>query len=285
MLVVVLTALAAYGGWWLGIGRYTSTPGVINLSLADATAKMEAAGLELKVVDEEFHDDIPADAVIRIDPAAGTRILEGDTVEAVVSLGPELYAVPRLRGSTLGEARDLLEETNLTLGEVTRVFNERIPKGVIISADPVAGTEVRPGVSVDVVVSKGREPIKIPDFTGKDATRAEERLTELGFSVNVTEENHDTVPEGRVIAQDPDDGTGFRNDEIDLVVSKGPVMVAVPDLQAKSVDEATRILTDAGLKVAVVQTQFYIGLDRVARQSPGEGDLIPKGDVVTIYVV
>ena len=45
------------------------------------------------------------------------------------------------------------------------------------------------------------------------------------------------------------------------------------------------MLESAGLRVDVVETQFYIGLDRVARQSPGGGEMIRKGATVTIYVV
>ena len=47
------------------------------------------------------------------------------------------------------------------------------------------------------MVSKGPKPIKVPDFTGKDADRAEAKLTALGLEVRRTEENHDTVDEGR----------------------------------------------------------------------------------------
>lgn len=285
LLVVVLTALAAYGGWWLGIGRYTTMPGVINMSVTDATAKVEAAGLELDVVEEQFSETVSAGAVISSDPEGGARVLEGDTVEVVVSLGKERYEVPRLRGRPLARARELLERSNLVEGDVTRVFHEEIDKGVVIAASPPSGTELKRGEAVDLTVSKGPEPIKIPDFTGRDGDRAQQVLTERGFEVAVTEENHDSVPEGRVISQSPDEGTGFRGDEISLVVSKGPVMVEVPDLQAKSVGEATSLLEAAGLRAEIVETQFYIGLDRVARQSPGGGDMVRKGAVVTLYVI
>ena len=89
-------------------------------------------------------------------------------------------------------------------------------------------------------MSKGPRPIKIPDHTGKPADRAEAALEKRGFEVDTTEVNSDTVPEGRVVTQSPDSGTGQRGDVISLVVSKGPVMVEVPEVVRMGVAEATR---------------------------------------------
>jgi serine/threonine-protein kinase len=283
--VVLLTALTAYAGWWFGVGRYTSTPGVINLPVAAASEKAETAGLEVEVAERRFSETVTAGSVISTDPAAGSRILEGGTVEVVVSKGPERYAVPALRGEPFTEVESMLAEENLGLGDVRRVWNERIAKGLVISATPGAGTELRRDSTVDVLVSRGRKPIEIPDLTDERGPRAERRLTALGFEVEVTEENSDDVPKGFVVSQSPTKGTGFRGDTVELVVSKGPVMVEVPDLRTLSVDEATEVLADVGLRIDVVRTEFFIALDRVVRQAPGRGESTPKGDVVTVYIV
>jgi serine/threonine-protein kinase len=283
--VVLLTAVTAYAGWWFGVGRYTSTPGVINLPVAAATDKAEAAGLGLEVAERQFSETVTAGSVISTDPTAGARILEGGTVEVVVSKGPERYAVPTLHGERFADVEAMLAAENLALGQVRRVWNEQVGKGLVIAASPGAGTELRRGSTVDVTVSKGRKPIEIPDFTGRDGDRAQERLSALGFEVDASEENSDDVPKGRVVSQSPTKGTGYRGDTIELVVSKGPVMVEVPDLRTMSVAEATESLEDVGLEIDVVRTEFYIALDRVVRQSPGRGESVPKGGTVTVYIV
>jgi serine/threonine-protein kinase len=193
--------------------------------------------------------------------------------------------VPFLRNKTLSQVGTILEDRHLTLGTVTEVWSETIKKGLVISSTPRAGTEVRPDASVSVNVSKGPQPIKIPDFTGKSADRAEDRLTELGFTVKKTEENSDTVDKGKVISQDPDKGKGHKGDEINLVVSKGPVMVEVPSLRAMSVTDATQTLDGLGFDIEVRHNDLYIGLDRVVQQSPGSGEYLPKGSTVIVYVV
>jgi beta-lactam-binding protein with PASTA domain len=285
VVVALLTAGAVYAGWWFGVGRYTSTPGVINLSVAEAAAKAEAAGLELEVADEEYSETVTAGSVISTDPAAGSRIVEGGTVGAVVSLGPERYEVPRLRGRTLSEAEELLEGRNLSVGQVTRQWSDVLDRGVVISATPGAGTELRRDSAVALKVSRGPEPLEIVDFTGRDAERAEAELTEAGFVVERSEAHSDDVRRGRVVSQSPSSGTGFRGDVVELVVSKGPVMVEVPSLRTASIDDARAALAEAGLEIEVVRTEFYVGLDRVVRQSPGPGESIAKGSTVTVYVV
>jgi serine/threonine-protein kinase len=285
VLVLLLTALAAYGGWWFGIGRYTTSPGVINLSVRAADAKLETVGLELDVTAREFSETVPAGSVIRTRPTAGSRVVEGSTVEAVVSRGQERYTVPQLGGRRLSDVADLLTESSLTLGTVTRVWSEVVPRGVVVRATPSVGTELPRDSLVDVKVSRGREPLDVPDLTGRGAARAEQRLTGLGFEVEVTEEHSATVREGRVVGQTPNEGTGFRGDTVELVVSLGPVMVEVPDLKTKSVAQATEALEELGLQIAVRRTDLYIGLDRVVGQDTAEDTSVPEGSTVTVSVV
>jgi serine/threonine-protein kinase len=283
--VLALVVLVAVAGWWLGVGRFTSTPGVLNLPEARAAAKVHDAGLEWKVASRTFSETVTAGSVISTDPGGGHRIVEGGTVEAVVSKGPERYTVPRLHGKTLEKATQLLQDGNLTLGDVTEVFNETVPEGLVVKATPGFGVEQPPGAAVSVTVSKGPKPVRIPDFTGKDADRAESVLTDKGFKVEVTEENSDTVPKDHVISQTPSSGKGFKDDQITMVVSKGPVMVEVPSLATQSVEDATAALEELGFQVKVVKTDLYIGWDRVVRQSPGGGDSAPKGSTVTLHIV
>lgn len=285
VVAVLATALLATTVWWFGIGRYTSTPGIINLPLPAATTKLEQAGLDVEVSERVFSETVAAGSVIRTEPGAGDRVLDGGTVRAVVSKGPERYEVPALAGKRFKAAEPRLAQRNLELGDVRRVWHDKVDKGVVIAARPRAGTELRRGDTVDVTVSRGREPLKIPDLSGRPGGRAETRLSDIGFEVVVTERHDDVVPKGRVVAQTPSTGTGFRGDQVEVVVSLGPVMVDVPGLRTLSIEDATLRLEEIGLRIAVERTSLYVGLDRVVRQDPDEGTSIPRGDVVTVSVV
>ena len=285
VLVVLLTVLVAWAGWWLGVGRYTTTPGIENLSVTDARVKLQDVGLDLAVAEEVFSETVPAGSVVGTDPEAGSRIVDGSTVDVVVSKGLERYTVPKLHGLTLAAAEAAVTDASLTPGDVVERWHDTVPEGRVIIASPSAGQEERRDTPVDLFLSRGPEPVEVPDLAGKDADRAQARLVELGFEVRLAEEHSTTVEEGAVLSQRPDRGTGRRGDRIDLLVSLGPVMVEVPDLSAMSVEEATDALRAAGLQVEVRETQLFVGLDRVVGQDPEPGESLPEGTVVTISIV
>ena len=71
-----------------------------------------------------------------------------------------------------------------------------------------------------------------------------------------------------------------------LVVSKGPELVEVPGgLPSMGVEAATQLLEGLGFKVDVEKARIYLGLGYVASSSPGGGNEIPKGSVVTLHIV
>jgi serine/threonine-protein kinase len=258
---------------------------VINLSVTDARTKLEAADLGLEVADRVFSETVPAGSVISTDPEAGSRVVDGRTVAVVVSKGLERYAVPKLHGRTLAAAEAAVTNVSLTVGDVTKRWSDTVPEGRVIIASPTAGQEERRETPVDLVVSKGPQPVKVPDLTGENADKARTRLTALGLKVRSTEEHSRTVAQGAVISQSPDHGIRHHGDRVSLVVSLGPVMVQVPDLSAMSVQEATNALRGLGLDVEVHQTSLFVGLDRVVGQDVDPGKSVPEGTVVRISVV
>ncbi len=284
-IVVVLALLAALGGWYLGVARYTSTPGVINLSEAAARVKLDDEGLSLKVSEEAYSETVARGAVISTDPGPGDRVLKDGTVGAVVSLGPERHKVPDVRGTTLDDAQQSLGDAKLEFGEAIDRFDEEVPTGRVIGTDPKPATPLRRNTAVDVILSKGPRPIKIPNYTGKPVAAVEKALAKLGFKADSTEVNNDTVPVGRVVTQSPSSGTGQKGDVISLVVSKGPVMVDVPDVIGMGLEAATARLEAADFKVTVRRASLYVGVQYVVATDPGRGSSAPKGSTVVVSVV
>jgi serine/threonine-protein kinase len=282
-LAVLLVALLL--GWFflLGPGSSVTVPAVAGQPRDKAVAALEAAGLGASI-EESFSEDVPAGTVISTDPTAGASAGKGSDVTLVVSKGPERYAVPDVVGSTVAEATRRLAEASLAVGKVTEKFDERIPDGQVVATAPKVGSELKKGAKVALVVSKGRQPIDVPDWTGKDATQAAKALSDLGLKVDATkQENSDTVPKGKVISQDPRDGTLYRGDPVTLVVSKGPVMVDVPQVVGKTLPEAQQLLEAAGFKVKVEEALG--GFFRTVRfQDPASGQA-PKGSTVTLTIV
>lgn len=283
--VLALAALVGLGGWYLGVGRYTTTPAVLNLTAADAKAKIQDAGLVFAAGDPEYSESVAKGSALRTDPTPGARIREGGTVTVIFSLGPERYAVPTLRGKTEAEATRLLEAETLVVGGTERRFHESIPAGAVITTDPVAGTELKRGAAVTLIVSRGKRPIDIPDWTGKSGKDARKDLTELGFKVKSSSEFNDEVPEGLVISQSPSSGSGVRGDTITLVVSRGPELVEIPRVRGLSEESATKRLEKLGFQVETTRSGLYVGADIVVGSNPDAGAKAPKGSTVVLSLV
>jgi serine/threonine-protein kinase len=247
---------------------------------------VEKAGLSFRVGGRAYSETVDPGRVVSTDPRGGNNVLRSGTVTAVLSQGPERHEVPALRGTGLDAAQAQLDQASLTFGDATYRYSETVAKGVVLASDPKPGTDLKRGAAVDLVVSKGQRPVKVPDYTGKSADSATTALEKLGFEVDRrAEENSDTVDKDDVISQTPSSGTLVKGDTVKLVVSKGPVLVEVPKVEGSGTAAATATLQAAGFEVKTEKTQYYVGLEYVVNQSPGSGDKAPKGSTVTIYIV
>jgi beta-lactam-binding protein with PASTA domain/serine/threonine protein kinase len=283
---LAVALLTGGAGWWFlgGPGSPTVVPTSANKTYEVAAGELEAAHLD-PVREDQFDETIPKGVVMSTDPGAGAEVRRGTDVTVTVSKGPERYAVPAITGKSLAEGRDQLTAGKLALGTTKEAYSETVASGLILRVDPKTGTLLKRGTTVDVVISKGRQPITVPDFTGKPAKDAVEALSKAGLAVDATkQENSDTVPKGSVISQAPNGGTLYKGDKVTLVVSKGPVLVKVPDVQGMQVAKARSTLEGLGFKVTV--ERFMGGIFGTVRsQNPAAGTEQPKGSAITLVVV
>ncbi|MGB9373074.1 MAG: Stk1 family PASTA domain-containing Ser/Thr kinase [Jiangellales bacterium] len=284
-LVVTVLVLGALGGaaWWWFEGRLVETPPMVGMTVDQAQQLADAAGLSVVLGAEEYSETIPLDAVVSTEPAAGQPVAPGGSVTLVLSLGPERYDVPSIVGTTRAEAEAALADLTLVPGEVDRRFSEDVPRGQVISQDPAAGTEVKRGAEVSFVMSRGRQPIDVPDVVGDTRAAAAEEVEAAGLVARFGEAFSDDVDKGRVISQDPSEGTLFRGEAISMIVSLGPETVVVPDVEGRDADEAQAELEAAGLVVRTI-VLLPAGPNNVLRQAPAEGSTVNSGSEVTIYI-
>jgi serine/threonine-protein kinase len=93
-------------------------PDLTGLALADATTQLEALGLVVVRIEDEFSPDVPVGAIARQNPAVGSKVAKGSTIELALSKGPDLVPVPALAELTVDQATAALEAAGLTIGEV-----------------------------------------------------------------------------------------------------------------------------------------------------------------------
>src|SRR6266536_4412486 len=274
--LVILGLLVAVGGWWFGVGRYTTAPSLQGLQKAQAVAFAKQDGFAVRFDSGRFDEKVPKDTVLVQDPPVGQRIVSGGTITLTLSLGPERYPMPDEAGKDLAAAQAELQQLRLVV-TLNQVYDDIVPAGTVTGSDPPAQTPMKPGSKVTLNVSKGRAPVTVPPVVGTPLDAARAQLTALGLKVVVKQQDSDK-PKDQVLAQDLADGSGVdKGATITLTVSNGPKAVVVQDMNGRDAAEAQQILTGLGLQVQV------IGAGKVRFQNPPAGSQVPPGTTVVCW--
>ena len=224
--------------------------------------------------------------MLSTDPSAGKRVLKGTDVTITVSLGRAVAQLPEAdrdhRGR--GAGPDPQRQHGLRQGH-QGVLRDACPRAS--SSPPTPRPAARCGSAPSSTSSsrRGARPIPVGSWAGKSADDAERALKKRGLKVDVSQQYSDSVPEGVVISQDPQDGTLFKGDTVTLLVSLGPELVEVPNVVAYGVDDATATLQDVGFVVDVQEADGYIGLGYVFSWTPAPAPSCPRARRSLIYLV
>ncbi|TQS91224.1 Stk1 family PASTA domain-containing Ser/Thr kinase [Arthrobacter sp. TS-15] len=286
IVIVILATLAASAGWFFGMGPGSpgTIPDVKNKTVAEAQQLLRTAGFQSEPQDV-FDDDILAGLAVGTEPKSGAEVRKFQPITLFVSKGAQLFPLPDLTGGTLDEAKIALNAAEMALGNVTETFDEKVPAGVVLSQDPVKGTEVRHGTPVALTVSKGPQPIPVPDVRGLAQDAAVKALQDAGLKAVIAPEtvNDKAVPKGAVVSQVPANGTLIRGEAVTLTVSKGPKLVKVPSFIGKQAAEAEKELKKLGFKVEV--NKVLGGFFGTVRDQNPVNTEVPEDSVVTLTVV
>ncbi|SHJ58376.1 Stk1 family PASTA domain-containing Ser/Thr kinase [Tepidibacter formicigenes] len=151
------------------------------------------------------------------------------------------YEMPNLENSTIDEARKRLETIGVKVQIRRELYDDSVEKDHIITQIPKEGSKIKKGQVVKVDVSKGGEPVVVPNLVRENLEEADNILEKNNLKEGIIEYEFSSLPEGTVISQKPkaftevEEGTG-----IDLVVSKGEEvkLIKVPNLIGKTIEDA-----------------------------------------------
>ncbi|MFN2643032.1 MAG: PASTA domain-containing protein [Actinomycetota bacterium] len=276
ILTLILGVLVPVG---LRANAKAIVPSVTRLSQEKAAAALRKAGFDTTTVTRN-DPRIPSGSVITTQPPAGTKVKKGSTVTLFVSLGPVLVTVPDVVGKTASDAIAALKHDGLV--PVRRDVFNAAKKDTVVGQEPRNPAVIAKGAKVTVTVSKGPEPVLVPDVKSKLQAEATSVLTTAGFTVKVTQKEDPNVPEGTVISQTPAAGTKApKGSEIALVVSKGTPLAKVPDLTCMTRKQATDAATAAGFKIRFEGRNKY---NIVVDQDPVPNSEAHKGSTITAVV-
>ncbi|HUJ65560.1 MAG TPA: PASTA domain-containing protein [Acidimicrobiales bacterium] len=248
-------------------------PRLIGDTEPQARAALDPLQLKLRVGQTRYSASQSGTVISQL-PAAG-KLKQGQTVTVVLSRGPQPVAVPQnLANLTESEAATVLETLGLKVGSVQHRSSLTVPAGSVISSSPDQGT-LLPGQSVSLVVSTGKPIVAVPALSPASSASfaaAQAALAAVGLTAVPVSQFSSTVPKGQVIATVPPAGSAVRvGSSVTVEVSKGPQMVAVPNVTQDSVSEATATLEAAGFSVSGVTGNPTA---TVTGTSPPEGTLL-----------
>lgn len=129
-------------------------PNVRLESLTHATALLEDAGLFVGTQTDRASTRTPG-TILEQDPAAGSEVAKGSTVNLVVAVQPEDISVPAVVGLTAAKARLQLENAGFTVTSEGGDPTGGEPAGTVIGQSPVANVLAPAGSNVVIIVSSG----------------------------------------------------------------------------------------------------------------------------------
>jgi serine/threonine-protein kinase len=178
-------------------------PDIVGADLEVAVRQLESLGLVVVQGEPDYSDTVPQGRVMQVDPAVGEQLLPGAPVTLTVSRGKAPVEVPSLIGMTLEAARNELASRNLAV-EVEEV-QDNAAAGQVLGQEPAPGSGAEPGDTVRLQVSQGPPTTPVPEVLGQPCPRAQQILTEAGFTVQAI----GLVNRGQVAIQNPSAGTGL----------------------------------------------------------------------------
>jgi beta-lactam-binding protein with PASTA domain len=219
------------------------------------------------------------------------------------STASESVSVPNLVGMPQLQAEQALQAIGLSPLSIQEP-SIAVPQGNVIRSSPAAGTQLKTGAQVIVVVSGQAEAGIVPSLVGLGQSEAQSTLSQFGLTATFVQQA-DSAPAGTVIAQSPQAGaTAAAGSSVTLTVSSGPavgtttapsttttpstptgVNTQVPSLVGQTYDTASSMLTQSGLTLGSITYQASVQTPgTVISQNPAAGASVAQGSAVSVVV-
>jgi len=258
-----------------GAPTLVEIPDLTGSEQAQALNDLQSLGF-IVGIENAADSSVPAGFVITTQPPANTITNPDTLVTIIVSVGPEAFPIPYVVDLEVARGVYVIKESGFQVGQQLEINDDIIPRGFIISQNPIAGTKMSPDSTVDLVISAGPSLIEISDLSRKSIVDAIQILETLGFEYEFIEEYSEDVSVGLVSHTIPRAGELVTIDQVIQVIVSIGLKVEVPNLIGLTYQEASNILQEIGL---LPSASGDTG-GRVSEQNPREGEFIdPEGFV------
>ena len=248
--------------------------------------------VEIVLADYDYDDEVPAGTIMKQSPIHGEQVELNGKVQVWVSMGPEEAELnpqlDRLVRRPKEDALNYISAFNLR-PLVQEEFNEEIPEGLVIRAEPAeADKPLEEGDTILVLVSLGKEvrTARVPDgLVGEKYTDAVTILKNNGFEKVTPQKEASLEEEGTVTRLSVDPGSEQDvTAEIIVYYSSGEVIERMPNVIGLTESAARETLDAKGFRNISTQEEYHdsVAAGKVIRANIVEGDRV---DVTTRIIL
>ena len=192
-------------------------------------------------------------------------------------MSPANKTVPDVSGKTVAEARAIIEDQDLQVGDEKEEYSDSVLEGYVIRTNPNAGAQKKENSKVDLVVSKGPSTFVMPDYTRRSREDAENDLKNnyklSSKLISIEEVETIYVEPGIVMEQSPTAGQKYdltSNTKVVLKVSKGINFIELPSYVGSDYEFAVSNLVQYGVKEANIERKTTSHLPDGVEVLPGQ---------------
>jgi beta-lactam-binding protein with PASTA domain len=218
----------------------------------------------------------------------------GSIVFSVIRRGPPEVTVPNITGEDLIDGLIILQRKRLGAIIDPRFFSDHM-KNEIVEQTPEAGSIVREGKDIRLIVSKGPIISIVEDYTGTTVSYVENRFQEIfSFQQKTLKIGNVTYvassfPPGTIVGQLPPANTPIGDIEsVDLIVSRGKEAQAfvLENYVGRNINDVMELLALRGILVNIIAENVTIPVENgiIISQEPPEGEIAGRNDSVTFHV-
>lgn len=198
--------------------------------------------------------------------------------------------VPDIRGQLESEAREQIEDLGLIFNVKSTATSTEIEPGRVISQSVKADSKVKEGFTIDVVISEGKDLVRVPGVVNYTYEEAEKALQDAGLQVGERKyEPSDVTPNNVVMRQEPEAFTYLApGSRVNLLISQGEEIknVPMPSLVGLSEIAARNEIIGADLVVGEAKKEHHetAPIGEVFWQSYEPGTEVETKTAVDIYI-
>ncbi len=281
--------MAKDGVVWVevSIGRErVAVPDLSGLSEESACSTLSQLGLGYNIIPRE--SSAAEGMVFDQKPSAGAEIAMGNDVTIFVSIGQNSTRVPELYGMSLKTAQELAASLGGEVRVKEQKKDDKAKPGSILKQEPAAGTILKKGQIISVVICAPKKESESPSATaqsqaapnmvGKTVDEAKAAAAGLGLKLIV---DGDTSGNASIVSQQVEPGALLSDGSLRVTAA---TQHTVPDVCNQTYESALQRIQAAGFKVGRVSAVEGQDNNIVIEQYPGPGQPVAAGSSIDITV-